>query len=101
MAIANEIGQQLHVKAVSGESLTAEEQATLDAWYAKMDEEESAIFAKLPPAPNLIALRAELDQTRAEMLAVVQRIQAITAENAVLRREIDELKRQLGQQDAG
>ncbi len=51
--ISDNIAQQLHDKLTRGESLSAEEQATLDAWYAAQDEAESHTLGCLPPMMTL------------------------------------------------
>src|SRR5262245_1451704 len=96
----DQLGQQLHDKATRGEPLSAEEQAQLEQWYARHDQEESAALAGALPPQNLTALRARVDAAVAQLLIVTQRIQSLTAENENIRREVAALQRQLTQKPA-
>jgi hypothetical protein len=95
--VSNELGQQLHGRAVRGEALSAEERAQLEAWYAEMDRAEAARLNSNATAKTIESLQAEIDSAVAQLADTIKRIQEISAENAVLRRENDALLRQLAQ----
>jgi hypothetical protein len=84
--IADEVAQRLHDRATRGQPLSAEERASLEAWYARQDAEEMAQLAEAPLPEDVIALR---DQ-----------IQTLLAENEKLRKELAALRRQpAGEED--
>lgn len=86
--INDEIGKQLHDKASWGESLTAEEQAQLTAWYAAQDAAEADLLP--PPAVevDLETLQRQVDVASTQLTAVTERIQQVTAENNDLRQQL-------------
>jgi hypothetical protein len=91
----DDVGRCLHDKATRGVGLSAEEQAQLADWYSQQDAAESAALAGAAPAGALAELRAQVDSAAADLVAVTQRVQAVTAENESLRREIITLQLQL------
>jgi predicted nucleic acid-binding Zn-ribbon protein len=93
--VSNELGQQLHARAVRGEALPAEEQAQLEAWYAEMDRAEMAMLNSAARTKALEALQAEVDAELARIIAITKRIQELSEENKTLRRENAALYRQL------
>jgi hypothetical protein len=93
--IPDDLGQQLHDRATRGEPLGAEEQAQLQEWYARHDQEEMTRLAAAPLPRDLVELQALVQQATAQLVTQAQRIQALTAENAQLRREIAVLQKQL------
>ena len=96
----DDVALQLHDRATRGGALSAEEQALLDAWYARQDQEEAAALARSLPPANVAALQAHVDAAVAQLLTVTQRIQTLTAENEAVRQEIAALQRRLAQQSA-
>jgi hypothetical protein len=94
---ADDLARQLHDRATRGEVLSADEQAQLDLWYARQDQEEAAALARAAPAPSVAEMQAQLDVAVAQLLTVTQRIQTLTAENEAVRREVAALQRQLTQ----
>jgi predicted nucleic acid-binding Zn-ribbon protein len=97
--IVDPVAQALHHKFTLGGVLTPEEQERLQQWYAKMDEEEAAMFAKARERERerTNALQTEIDEASAKMFAEVAKIQALESENERLRDEIEVLKRQIAQ----
>jgi hypothetical protein len=94
--VSDEISLKLHHRAMVGESLTPEEQAQLEAWYAAKDQVEAAMFIPTHPSlPNPATLQAQIDQTLTQLATSIQQIQQITQENAKLRQENTNLKQQL------
>ncbi len=90
-------GQQLHDRATRGEVLSADERTRLEEWYARLDDEEGAARAGAVPPSSITVLQAQIEATVAQLAAVTQHIQALSAENAVVREEISSLQRLLAQ----
>ena len=93
----DELAQQLHDKATLGESLSAEEEALLQQWYARQDQDEDAMLTRTVPPESVAALQTQVDAALAQLLTVSQRIQVLTAENEAVRRDIAALQRLLSQ----
>jgi septal ring factor EnvC (AmiA/AmiB activator) len=98
------VAQALHQKSVLGGTLTPEEQERLQRWYAEMDADEEAMFARArereaPPA-DLEGLQTEIEETKAGIVAEAERIQVLEKENERLRREIGSLQRLIAQKKA-
>lgn len=89
--------KQLHDKATRGIVLSASEQAHLEHWYSRHDQEEGGILEGTVSPRTLVALQAQVDTTVAQLLPVSQRIQELVAHNEALRREITALQHQLSQ----
>jgi hypothetical protein len=93
--IGDEIGMQLHDRETVGESLTTQEKAQLEAWYAQKDAAEMVMLeATRVPLPNLVMLQDQVDATIKQLTDGVQRLDQITQENKSLREEIAEMKQQ-------
>jgi hypothetical protein len=90
-------GQKLHDRATRGETLSAEERAQLDAWYARLDDEEGAVFARAAPPASIITLQAQIATALAQLGTITQYVQALTAENAAVRQEVAALQKLLAQ----
>jgi peptidoglycan hydrolase CwlO-like protein len=91
----DELGMQLHDRETIGESLTTQEKAQLEAWYAQKDAAETAMLeATQVPLPNLVMLQDQVDATIKQLTDGVQRLYQITQENKSLREEIAEIKQQ-------
>jgi hypothetical protein len=98
--IVDPVAQVLHDKSTRGGILTPAEQAILTQWYAELDQQDEAILARTPPAPNLPQLQAQVDAVVTDILKTTNRIQSLLLENEKLRRSIVELERQLEQKSA-
>ena len=96
---SDEQGQTLHDKLTRGEALSDQEQAELQQWYARLDRDESALLARTVPS-TVAELEAQVATAMAQLQGVTQRIQTLTADNAVVREEIADLQRQLAQKSA-
>jgi predicted nucleic acid-binding Zn-ribbon protein len=94
---ADNLVQQLHNKATRGEPLSAEEKAQLEQWYARLDREESEMLSGTSTLPEIATLQAQVEDAVAQLVTTAQSIQALTAENEAVRREIADLKQQLAQ----
>jgi hypothetical protein len=87
--------RHLHDTVTRGGSLSEEEQAQLDAWYAEEDQQEGVILGPAGASPRLTMLHTQVETALAQLLTVTQRIQTLTVQNETLRREIAVLQRQL------
>ena len=97
---ADELAKQLHDKATRGGVLSSDEQAQLDAWYARQDTAENAMLAPASPPETLVALQAHVDTAVAQLLTATQRVRDLTLQNDALRLDITVLQRQLPQVSA-
>jgi septal ring factor EnvC (AmiA/AmiB activator) len=95
--ISDELARQLHDRATRGDELSADELAQLEHWYALQDSAESDVLGLTAAEKTSATLRARIDATLAQLMAVTKHIQELTAENEVLRREITALRHQLVQ----
>jgi len=93
----DELARQLHDRATRGEELSAVEQAQLESWYARQDEEESKLLARASTSTTFASLRSQVDAAVRQLVTTTQRIQSLADENEVLRREIASLHHQLSQ----
>lgn len=97
----DKIAQALHQKRVLGGTLTAEESAHLQRWYAEMDADEEAMFARARGRDgepgDLDALQSEINDTRAKIVAEAEKVRGLEKENELLRREIAVLQRLIAQ----
>src|SRR5262245_41236387 len=80
--------QQLPDRATRGETLSAEERLRLEAWYARLDQEEEEVLTKAAPPASLATLQRQIEAALAQLATVTQSVQDLTAENASVRREI-------------
>ena len=95
-----EFGRELHDRLTRGKALSDQEQAELEQWYARLDRDEGAVLARTVASPKLAELEAQVAQATAQLQSVTQRIQTLSAENAVVRQEIANLQHQLIQKSA-
>lgn len=89
--------RQLHDSATRGATLSADQQAELDAWYAEHDRAESQLLGLADIQLSPVDLRAQVEEAFNRLLKTAQQVQEITAQNDALRREIGELQRRLVQ----
>jgi len=88
--------RQLHDKATRGEQLTPEQRAQIDAWYTQSDGEEADELSRVASPGDVARLRHQLDEAMSELSAASQRVRELAADNESARREIEELRRQVG-----
>lgn len=93
--ISDELGRRLHDRATRGEKLTTEEQKQLENWYALQDGAESSLLKLAIAEPDVSELRSQVEVVLSQLTAITQRIQQVTLENEILRREIAALHQQL------
>lgn len=97
--IDNKLGQQLHGRATRGLPLSEEERAQLDAWYKKLDEEETVILARSAVSfeETMVEMKARSDEAWAEIAVTKRRIKESEQRNKQLWRENELLLEQLRQ----
>ncbi len=88
-------GAWLHDRATRGETLTAAEQARLEAWYAAQDAAEATSLARPAASETLTALRAQIGAAAAQLETTARRVHELTSQNAALREETAALHRRL------
>jgi hypothetical protein len=91
----NDSGQTLHDRATRGLPLTEEEQEQLSDWYAALDRDEVFDVPDGSEIESLLSLQAEVRSGVQQLLAAAQRIQELTDQNDILRREIVVLQQRL------
>jgi hypothetical protein len=80
--VSDELGIQLHDRETTGEPLTAQEKAQIEAWYAQKDAAENAMLQRTQvQLPNLVVLQDRVDATIEQLTLGVQRLHQITQEN--------------------
>lgn len=96
MTDEDRIAQALHERAMRDEPLTAEEQSRLDAWFARMDEQERIALSRATDEPNEnAALRSQIDASLEAIQLATRRNRALSAENDALRSAIALLEQRL------
>jgi hypothetical protein len=90
--------QALHDRSTRGESLNADEQAALEAWYAQQDQAESQLLTGQTSPETLTQLRTQIAAAAAQLETVSQHIREALDQNDQVRREIALLQRQLAKQ---
>lgn len=91
----DERAKQLHDKVTRGVTLSAEEQAQLDAWYAEQDQREHLVLSAASSSQRLATLQTQIEMALAQLLSTTQRIQDLTVHNETLRREVAVLQHRL------
>jgi hypothetical protein len=87
--------KQLHDRATRGHTLTADEQAQLDAWYAAQDVDEAAMLSVATMPDDLRDLQSGVEHVIARILSTSRQIQELTAQNTCLRDEVVDLQQRL------
>jgi peptidoglycan hydrolase CwlO-like protein len=95
--VSDELGKQLHDRATRGETLSAQERASLETWYAAQDRAEMDALDLTTPETVAI-LQAQVDSVLEQLETAAKRIQELAQENDRLRGEIATLHRRLAQQ---
>jgi cell shape-determining protein MreC len=99
--VSDELGRQLHNRETLGESLTYQEQAQLEAWYAEQDRAEVAILsASQDSLSDPKNLQDQVNEAIEQLALSTQQLQRITSENQSLREEIARLKQQVATQQS-
>ena len=95
MMISDELGIQLHDRRTRGQTLTAEEQMQLEAWYQQQDAAEAQQLNHVSTTTEIPDLQAQIEMVLTQLTAAMGRVQQVTAENEALRREISVLQQPL------
>ena len=85
----------MHDRATRGETLSPEERAQLEEWYAAQDRAEADDLSLTEPAETIAALQAQIALALERLVTVARQIQKTDEENQALRRENAALCRQL------
>ena len=86
----------LHDKATRNEPLTAEEEADLAAWYARLDQEEEALLNSSSRTSFAAeTLQAEIEKALTHLQATAEQVREQIHENEAVRRDIAALTQQL------
>ena len=85
--------QELHRRAIAGETLTAEESSVLQDWYEVMDAEEDAILNGSHSQRSSADLRENLFKATRQISRISNEIEALTTQNAKLRSENHALRK--------
>ncbi len=78
--------QQLHHRATIGEELSPDEQKNLQNWYDKLDREEESI--------NRNNRQVDLEAIRKRVAKTVDEIEKKSNENAVLRKQNEQIRKE-------
>lgn len=97
MTTPDDVLWNLHLRKSLGESLTAEDESRLTAWYAEQDQAEAAVLGLAPESSELDAIKRQVDTILGRIVTTSQTIQSLAAENETLRRENTTLRRQLAE----
>ncbi|MBK6433293.1 hypothetical protein [Candidatus Amarolinea dominans] len=95
--ILDELRPRLHDRATRGQSLTHEEAAALEAWYAQQDQAELAQIVRTP-VHDVTLLQQQIDGALTQLAKTTQQIRRLGKENAALRRENARLRVRLADQ---
>jgi hypothetical protein len=93
--IFDELRMQLHDRYTRGETLTAEEQAQLEAWYREQDAAEAQQLNQAGMTSGVLELHTQVETALAHLASTIQRVQQITTQNEGLRQENLTLRQQL------
>src|SRR5438067_5550001 len=88
-------GTELHDRVTRGATLTAEETAALDVWYAQQDAKESAALSAPSRPEELASLRQRIDEAIVALRSATADIERQAAENDRLRAENAALRERL------
>ena len=93
------VGSTLHDRATRGETLTSQEQAALDAWYATQDSAEAvhlgfgsgtqkAVSGQIAESgASADTLQRQIDMLLERIASVTTQVQLLMEQNSVLRQE--------------
>lgn len=93
--VSDDVGQQLHGRATRGESLSSEEQAQLNEWYAEQDRAEAETLGVTEETEMITTLQFQIDSALEQLNTQTQQIRKISEKNEALRREIAALRRRV------
>ncbi|HEX4948064.1 MAG TPA: hypothetical protein VFZ34_15435 [Blastocatellia bacterium] len=93
--LTDEQGVKLHHRSVLGETLPAEEQAALEAWYAKQDEEEMKSFQFEADEPEIAQLEQRFKESLNQLVEETHHLQQLEQENELLQQEVTRLQQRL------
>ena len=95
--IPDDVALDLHDRLTRGQSLTEDERAALQRWYAAQDTAETALLGQSVGVETLHRLQEQVEGMLAKIADVSTHIGEIAAENDAIRRENTALRRRLAQ----
>lgn len=90
--------RELHDRATRGHTLTRDEDAQLDAWYAAQDAVEAATLRSVTAPADLHDLQAGVEHVLVRLITTSHQIQELATQNANLRAEIADLQQRVRHQ---
>ena len=90
--VADEVALALHDRATRGATLSGEEQAQLDQWYAAQDNAEQVILRSATASSAAQDLQSQVRVVLERCIALAQYIQELSNHNDVLRRDVARLR---------
>lgn len=93
--VSDEVGLKLHDRATRGQTLTAEEQVLLQAWYDEKNREEAAQLNLSATTASVTELEEQVRKAEQQALELIRQNQAIAAQNEAIRANIALLRRKL------
>lgn len=93
--ISDELGIELHDRWTRGQPLTAEEQLQLEGWYRLRDAAENEQLSQVLSSAEGSELQTQIEMALTRLTTTIQRVQQVTTENEVIRKEISLLQHQL------
>ena len=95
MSFSDDLGKALHDRSTRGETLSDQEQTQLESWYEYQDNLESNILVTTLEGKPIAKLQSQIEVSLTQLISITQHIQEVTAENEILRQEINSLRDQL------
>ena len=95
--ISDDVGVQLHHRAVFGKPLSAEERAQLQSWYDEQDRIEMKTLGLDKPSAELAELQAQVQWLEALAEQLTRENEEIEARNRELHAEIAVLRQKHAQ----
>ena len=93
--IGDNAARALHDRATRGETLSNEEQAHLEQWYAAQDNAEQGILSSVTAPATTSDLQVQVTAVLERCITLAQRIQELSHHNDDLRRDIAQLRQQV------
>jgi len=87
--------KQLHHLATTDATLTDEQRAELEDWYAQQDHAEHSALSLNGVNVDLESLKIQVETALAQLFAASKRMQDLSTENDNLRRDLVLLRQQL------
>ena len=93
--IGDDAARALHDRATRGKTLSHEEQAHLEQWYAAQDNAEQGMLSSVGASAATSDLQVQVTAVLERCVTLAQQIQELSNHNDDLRRDIAQLRRQV------